>query len=131
MCCLYYYLIRQKYIFHKVNVIFNERKLVLGLVHVMFVMLCQPKKVSKQYDCAKVGLNSLILLDIDNIRSNIVMHLLILSYIVQYCVISTNIVIYCHILSIIVVLGLQHVKVRVKVKVKVQTEKFRNIEVLP
>ena len=35
-----------------------------------FVMLCnvsQHKKVSKQFDLAQVGLNSLILLDIDNI----------------------------------------------------------------
>ena len=61
--------------------IFNERKLVLGLAHVMF-MLCyvsEPEKVSKQYGCAKVGLNDLILLDKGNISSNIVRYLLILS----------------------------------------------------
>ena len=45
-------------------------------------MLCyvsEPKKVSKQYGCAKVGLNDLILLDKGNISSNIVRYLLILS----------------------------------------------------
>ena len=36
----------------------------------------------KKYGCSKVGLNSLILLDIDNILSNIVRDLLIVSYIV-------------------------------------------------
>ena len=82
---------------------FNERKLVLGLAH---VMLCQPEKVSKQFGRAKVGLHSLILLDIDNILSNIVRYLLILSDIVKYCRISTNIVINCHILSINVSLTL-------------------------
>ena len=48
-------------------------------------MLCnvsEPEKVSKQYGCTKVGLNYLILLDIDNILSNIVRYLLILSDIV-------------------------------------------------
>ena len=60
-------------------------------------MLCnvsQPEKVSKQYGCAKVGLNFIILLNIDNTSSNIVRYLLILSNIVQYCRISTNIVEY-------------------------------------
>ena len=45
-------------------------------------MLCyvsEPEKVSKQYGCAKVGLNDLIWLDKDNISSNIVRYLLILS----------------------------------------------------
>ena len=59
-----------------------------------YVMQCnvgEPEKVSKQYGCAKVGLKSIILLDIDNILSNIVRYLLILSNIVQYCRISTNI----------------------------------------
>ena len=35
-----------------------------------YVMLCnvsEPEKVLKQYGCAKVGLNYLLLLDIDNI----------------------------------------------------------------
>ena len=61
------------------------------------VMLCyvsEPKKVSKQCGPAKVGLNSIILLDVDNILSNNVRYLRILSNIVQYCRISTNIVEY-------------------------------------
>ena len=49
------------------------------------VMLCyvsEPKKVSKQCGRAKVGLNTIILLHIHNILSNIVRYLLILSDIV-------------------------------------------------
>ena len=42
--------------------IFNERKLVLGLALVMLCNVSEPKKVSKQYSCAKVGLTHLILL---------------------------------------------------------------------
>ena len=46
------------------------------------VMLSQPEKLIKQYGCAKVGLNSQILLDIDDISLNIVRYLLIKSDIV-------------------------------------------------
>ena len=65
-------------------------------------MLSEPEKVSKQYGCAKVGLTSLILLDINNILSNIVRCLQLLSDNIKYCRISTNIVKYCHFLSNIV-----------------------------
>ena len=82
--------------------IFNERKLVLGLAHVMLCYVSQPEKVSNQYRRAKVGLISLILLDRHNISSNLVWYLLILSDIVKYCRISTNIVKYCNFLSNIV-----------------------------
>ena len=74
-------------------------------------MSCEPKKVLKQYGCAKLGLNSIILLENDNILSNIARYLLILSNIVQYCRISVQRPAY--------------------IKVKVQTKLFRNIEVLP
>ena len=67
-------------------------------------MLCETEKVSKQFCCAKVGLNSLILLDIDNILLNIDMYLLILADIVKYCRISLNIVIYCHICQLLSVI---------------------------
>ena len=53
--------------------IFNEREFVLGIIH-----------VSKQYGCAKVGLNDLILLDLGNIFLDIVRYLLLLSDIVEY-----------------------------------------------
>ena len=59
--------------------VFNERKLVLGLALVMLCYVSEPEKVSKLYGCAKVGLNDLILLDEGNILSNIVRYLLILS----------------------------------------------------
>ena len=52
----------------------------------MWTQKCQPEKVSKQYGCAEVGLNSIILLDIDNILSiiGISWYCLILSDIVEY-----------------------------------------------
>ena len=69
------------------------------------IMLCQPEKVSKQYGCAKVGLKSLIMFDIDNISLNIVRYLLklsdILSNILEYQPIMLNIAIFCLILSVI------------------------------
>ena len=43
---------------------FNERKLVLGVLHVMLSNVSQPKNFSKQYDLAKAGLNDLILFNI-------------------------------------------------------------------
>ena len=60
----------------------------------MSTQKCQPEKVSKQYGCAKVGLKSIILLDIDNILSYIVRYLLILSNIVQYCSSSSSLLTY-------------------------------------
>ena len=49
-----------------------------------YVMLSEPEKVSKQYGCAKDGLTSMILLDIDNILPNVVGYAL---NIVRYCLI--------------------------------------------
>ena len=66
-----------------------------------YVMLSQPEKVSKQYGCAKVCRNSLILLNMPNISSNIVWYLLILSNIVECQSILSNIVIFCPKLSVI------------------------------
>ena len=63
----------------------------------MLSYVSEPKKVSKQCGRAKVGLDTIILLHIHNILSNIVRYLLILSDIVYECRISTNIVKYCHI----------------------------------
>ena len=45
----------------------------------MYCDVSEPEKVLKQYGCAKVDLNDLILLDKGNILSNIVRYLLILS----------------------------------------------------
>ena len=55
---------------------------VLGLVHVIQCYVSEPKKVSKQCGCDKVGRNSIILLHFDKIMSIIARLLLILSDIV-------------------------------------------------
>ena len=65
----------------------------------------QSEKVLKFYSINIVKLfclNSLMLLEIDNILLKIVRYLLILLYIVYYCRKSINIVQYCHIFSNIV-----------------------------
>ena len=76
---------------------FNERKLVLGLSPVSYVMLCyvsQPEKVSKQLPLARIARWLLILLKpfrYWTILNNIVQYYIELPNIVQYCPILSGI----------------------------------------